>query len=381
MSKSRKRSRKKKIFPWKLLATAALVLLALAGVFLRGYFDQPAWKNNLCPVENPITVVWSYRPLTYACPKGVDVLSPTWFYVEEEDGSAVLHDLGQMGQSWDGAAYVQSAHADGVKVWITVVSFQPELSNQLVSEEKAQKAFIAQLASKITDLGADGICFDFEKMDPADKELFTALVGKAKAALGEKTVTVAVTVPVNDDTNWYQCYDRAGLAQAADYLALMSYDAHKEAMQPVAPVNWVENAVERTLAMVPSDRVLLGIPFYGVDFALPEGESAQAQAITVYQLDALLAGQPVKMGGSTVQAAAWQVCGQWQEEYGTALWQYTDTSGTAHQLWIENEDSLKEKTALMRHYCLAGCAVWRQSQGNDALWQGLARAMEQREEK
>ena len=366
-----------------LLVAVLLALLAAAGLFLwrsRGTAaKKPAvWEAHVVPLTGkPLSVVWDYRPLRFEAKPGMDVQAPTWLYVQADaQGAAVLRDLGDLGyKNFDAAAYVADAHAAGVKIWATVVSFEPELSRQTVVTESSRAAFARDLAQWAEETGVDGICFDFEKMDPENKDRFTALVAAAKAALPGRTVAAAVTVPLGYEstTNWYQCYDRAGLARAADYLAIMAYDGHKEKTQPVAPLPWVAKAIERTLEEVPSDRVLLGVPFYGVDFyGNAEEETQRDTALAARELQTLLQENELTRDGETLRVADWSKRGEWLPQWGVYEYEMTDTAGLTHRIWMEGAESLREKGRLMERYGLAGVAIWRGSQGTEELWEALA---------
>jgi spore germination protein YaaH len=359
-------------------ALVALVLLLAGGWWLtrsRPVAQDALWKRNVLPSGlPPIKLAWSYRPTTFEEPTGMTVQAPTWLYVQADSlGKPVLRDLGQIGYTdFNAQAYVASAHGKGCKVWVTVVSFDPELSRQIVADGVSRVAFAAQLSKWAQDANVDGICFDFEKMNPADKDSFTALVKATKNAALDMTITVAVTVPLGyeDNTNWYQCYDREALAQTADYLELMCYDAHTDSVQPVAPLSWVKKSVERTLKTIPSNKLLLGIPFYGVDFYQVEGSDSaiQHRIITSSDMDQLLAQNSYIVDDSTVTVQEWLEKGTWQEEWGINVYRFIDMAGYTHTIWMEDGQSIAAKTALVDTYGLSGVAVWQQSQGTEALW-------------
>ena len=373
-----------------MIAAAALLAVVIAAGFWlarsRPVAQPEPWEKNVVARQGKaLSVAWAYRPTEFDVPQGVDVQAPTWLYVEADSlGKPVLHSLNDMGYTgFNAPAYVQAAHEAGVEVWATVVSFDAELSRQVVADTQSRTEFVAALAQWARTAGVDGICFDFEQMDPADKALYTELVKAADQAMPGLTLAVAVTVPLGyeDEDNWYQCYDREGLAGAADYLALMCYDAHREAVQPVAPLSWVRRAVERTLATIPSSKVLLGIPFYGVEFYAPQGSEQEPEhaAISAAAMEKLLREGSITRGEEQITVDTWQDKGSWQEDWSVMCYEFTDTAGRFHRVWMEDARSLQEKGALMDEYGLAGAAVWQQSQGTDTLWKALAEITAEKE--
>lgn len=362
-----------------ILAAVLASLLAAAAILCVCLFvpQTPNWKKNVIPREGkPLSVVWSYRARTFSLKEGMNVDAPTWLYVEADDlGKPVLKDLYALGyESFNASAYVHEAHTAGVKVWATIVSFEPELSRQIVADLPSRTEFAAAVAQWVESSGVDGVCFDFEYMDPADKDQYTALVQSTVQALNGKTVAVAVTVPLGyeDERNWYQCYDRAALAEAADYLALMTYDAHKERLQPVAPLPWVRRAVERTLNEVPSSKLLLGLPFYGVDFSASGEETPNSSTISAASLEKLLTEGRMGSDDHEIVVEIWENRGTWLEDQAVMEYVFTDTKGIRHTIWMDSEASLHKKGDLMNEYSLAGAAVWRKSQGTENLWKKLA---------
>ncbi len=182
-----------------------------------------------------------------------------------EDGRPELRDLKAMGLDADYAAYRRSAHRAGAAVWGTVVSFDDALSKLVVTEEAA--TFCEAVAWYARQLELDGVCLDFEyNMDPGDAQAYTALVARLRETLPAGVpVAVAVTVQQAETGNFYQCDYCLLEVCAADYVLLMAYDQYNASSDmpgPVAGLDWTEEKLQRELADVPSDKLLLGIPFY-----------------------------------------------------------------------------------------------------------------------
>ena len=60
-------------------------------------------------------------------------------------------------------------------------------------------------------------------------------------------------------------YDLEEQGIVADYVIIMAYDEHhsgSEVSGSVASIGFLENAIEKTLAMVPREKIIMGIPFY-----------------------------------------------------------------------------------------------------------------------
>jgi len=362
------------------------------------------WRANLiAPEGDPFLVAWEYRPRTLKqAPGDVDVLCPMWLYVQMAEGSCALLDLKDLGYTdFNPSGYVQEAHAQGTQVWATVVGFEPDATQDLLHSERKTQDFAADLAAYARAWDLDGINLDFENMCPADTDLFTALVVTLREALPDIVLSVCVTVPVRGDVsqNWYQSYDRGALAKTCDYLAVMTYDGHKEGViAPVAGLDWVEYRLRLLLEEVPSCQVLLGVPFFGVDFIrdadtapepsasplasplpseAPVNAKAYTRRMTVQnaQLSDLLSTGSFTVGEETFTLKAWAQQAVREEDTGMLRYCFTDTQGAYHTLYVEDESSLAAKGTLIGQYLLAGAAVWHRGLGTQELWQSLKDGM------
>lgn len=360
------------------------------------------YGNTCMPREKPhepICMAWQYRPKTLeAVPPGVNVLAPTWFYVESDGGRAVVNDLATLIEgrisSWSPEQYVSTAHEAGAEVWAVVACIgTPKLARQIVADEACRGEFLNKLAAWVRDYRLDGINFDFEQMDPRDAGLYNDLIAECKKALPPgAAVSSVVTVPLNNPspTNWWQCYDRAGLGRVADYITVMAYD--RMDMQPLASIGWVNEKIRALLDMMPSEKLILGIPFYGIDFhaRAPEGPPLTEVPVSLGKPESFVDITPavvtalLERGGYTsnrygrFEVSYWVEKGVWHEGLGMERYAFVDTGGLLHLVWCDEGRSVRLKAEATAHNRLAGIAVWRMEFGNDGLWSALAEELAKR---
>lgn len=145
---------------------------------------------------------------------------------------------------------------------------------------------IDELVALAVDLGVDGISVDIEALDPEDRPLYgeflAALRGALVAAKPNARLTVATEAGLRGTGN-----AATAIAAGADRLFLMGYDYHWSGSQPGAssPIDrtdglytlrWsIDQYVE---AGVPRNRILLGLPLYGMRWRL-DSASRTAQVI------------------------------------------------------------------------------------------------------
>ena len=364
-------------------APAGSVPLAYAPILYSSSTDPltPWWPNLEPRTEDPVMLGWAYRPLTLEeIPPAIEIFAPTWLYVQmnEETGMAQAYTVSELGRETDFAAYIDTAHQGGAEVWVTAVSFTPEVSDALIHTPEAVDAFIERLITVCRDWHADGVNLDFENMNPEHRYDYNAFAARITESLHEHDLVVSadVTVPLGyeDPSNWWQCYDRAGLSESVDYVAVMAYDQHIDSNNPgpVGGLDWVEEKIRLTLAEVPSDKLLLGVPFYARDFRLLSDGSTKAVTVYRNQVEAMLAEDRYTSGTMEFEIEKWNVKNERQPDSGVFYLEFTDQEGTLHRIWYDDEASIAARAALSDKYHLAGVAAWQMGFGRDSYWEAMA---------
>jgi hypothetical protein len=131
---------------------------------------------------------------------------------------------------------------------------------------------VTELVALAVDLGVDGIDADVEQLDELDRdaygEFLLALRSALRTAIPNGTLTVATEAGSRGVGN-----ARAAATAGVDRLFLMGYDYHWSGSQPGAssPVDRLDGLYtqrwsisEYVEAGVPRDRILLGLPLYGM---------------------------------------------------------------------------------------------------------------------
>lgn len=275
----------------------------------------------------------------------ISILSPLSFFVTSASGTLT----GRVSSS-----IVTVAHAHQVVVWPMVeAGFDPSRTNALLTNRSARARLVQEILADVRRYRLDGINLDFEDMLPADAPRFTNFVTDLASALhaSGKGLSVDVTPP-SPDPNWGMVYQRAALAQAADYVALMTYDEHY-AGDPlagsVASLPWTDASLLATLRSgVPASRLLLGVPLYTRDW---------------YWTKAGLQSSYIPMAEGIADAQRPDAHTAWDAHDRQDILTY-ERAGVHHKVWLENSTSLRERGQLARAVGLAGVAVWQLDLGN-----------------
>ena len=333
-------------------------LLALAIFSSPLYASNPPLREQWNPPAK-INLVWDHiydasrNQIRQDKIDGLDVVSPTWFAVVDEAGTV---------KSLADAAYVADAHSKGYKVWALVTnSFSPELTNKILANKSAQENIIKQLLHYAAAYNLDGINIDFENIYEADRDKFSAFVEKLAKALKQQNLIVSIDITVPSNTpNWSKCYDRKRLGAAVDYVMVMTYDEHwrkSPVSGSVASLPWVENGIKNTLAFVPKEKVLLGLPFYTREWE--EAIDANGKK-TVTAKTMTMADVQKRIDTYNLQPVWLPDIGQHYVEYAA--------NGKTYKIWIEDPQSLRLKVELVEKYGLAGIASWRKGFEASHIW-------------
>lgn len=299
---------------------------------------------------------------------GVDVLSPTWFYITGNKNDAESINVGERGDK----NYTKTAHSNGYQVWALLSNVNGEnesvtddtiaRTKLLMSNEKATRKVADNLIKYAEEYDIDGINLDFEGFGEENKDLFTRFVKEVGSMLSEKDIAFSVDVtPVDESSVQYSmCYDRGAIAKYADYVVVMAYDEHfDKSKKPgsVASYPWVQKAVETAVkAGVPGSKLILGVPFYGRDFVVKDDGSADGSRTRT--LTGIMNLENKYKDKITYDKTA--------KQYYIS---YTDNNSPARKriMYIEDMNTLKWRTELASEYGLKGIAAWELYKEDDEL--------------
>lgn len=305
-------------------------------------------------MDEPVNLAWhqvtstdanNYFADTTQNMTGVNVLSPTWFSVSDNDGNVSSLASGE---------YVMQAHEKGLKVWGLVDNFSENMSTTTVlSNTAARQNLENQLVTYALKAGLDGINVDFESLSEDVGIHFLQFLRELSIQCHENNLVLSVDNPVPEDFTSH--YDRAEQGKVVDYVIIMGYDEHYVGSDAgsVASLPWVEQGVKDTLAEVPAKRTILAIPFYTRLWKTTDGGALTSEAIGMDQ-----AQQAISDNGAETY---WDKTTS--QNYGTY-----EGDGATYQIWLEDSKSIAEKVKLIPKYKLAGVAEWKLGFENSGIW-------------
>ncbi|NIU72297.1 MAG: hypothetical protein GWN71_01535, partial [Gammaproteobacteria bacterium] len=153
--------------------------------------------------------------------------------------------------------------------------FDQEMLHGLLESDAARERTIASLVELCRRHGFDGIQFDFENLHMNDRDAFTAFYREAAEALHEAGFRISIAVVHRPDAlpgptryhkwifkNWRAGYDLEALAEAGDFVSVMSYSQHTRRTPPgpQASVAWAREVAAYFLEHMAPEKLSLGIP-------------------------------------------------------------------------------------------------------------------------
>lgn len=284
--------------------------------------------------------------------KGMNVIAPTWFSLNDNEGSF---------RSFGSAQYVQQAHGYGLEVWGVWDNFNYKNetgsnidSYTILSATSKRQRLVQGIISTAQSLGLDGINIDFEGLTEDVGVHYIQFLRELSVECRKNSLVLSIDNYVPFHFNEYYRLDIQG--EIADYVIIMGYDEHWHGSKDpgsVASIDYVSNGLEKTLEQVPANKVVNALPFYTILWKT-EGAEVTDEYITLNNVADFLQRVNVTPG--------------WDEEtcQNYAEWQ----SGSAtYQIWVEDLESLNVKLNVMSVKDIAGVAVWRLGYGTASAWE------------
>lgn len=310
--------------------------------------------------------------------KGINVISPTWFYLTDINGN-----IGSLASS----DYVSYCHQNGIEVWALVSNFgakdqgleNPDLT-QVLTYSSRRENLINNLISAAIQFNLDGINLDFEAVDPVCGDAYIQFIRELSLKCANNGVVLSVDN--YSPTEYTAFHNRSEQALFADYIVIMGYDEHysgsKEAGS-VASIGFVQKGVTDTLQEVPADQIILGMPFYtrvwsetpiseetSPETPTEDSDTDNTESADSYQLFDL-SSYATNMTEVQKLISANGVTPIWSAVDGQYYVEYIN-KGVTYKIWVEDATSLEEKLKVMQEYQLAGGAFWKLGLETSNVW-------------
>ena len=239
--------------------------------------------------------------------------------------------LDESGPGWNGyqsqalSDLISRAHAAGERVVLTVTDFSQSSLNAVTSSPTAPATLSGTLIPLLQAKSLDGVNFDFEGEGNGDQSgltnLITSVAGSLRAADPHWQITMDTYASSAGDASGF--YNIPALAPAVDAFFVMDYELNLAGTASAAsPLTSGMFSSQTTLtqydAAVPASKVILGTPFFGIDWPTNNGTmgaTATGGAADIPDSQAASNGPEYWDPVTDTAWTSYQAGGQWHESY------------------------------------------------------------------
>lgn len=320
-----------------------------------------------------------------------------YFGVEVDSDGLLIKDGGYNNFHSEKATNLfKKAHKNGTRVVLTLTQMDNAKIESFLDSPTAQKKAIDESVNLVLGRGIDGVNIDFEYSgNPGDeyRNKFSAFVKnlsqKMHSAHDEAHVTVSVYASAGKTR---QLYDLSLLSNSTDGIFMMAYDfatAGSENAIPTSPLYghkdgqyWydVSTAVEDFLKVMPKEKLILGLPWYGYNYPVgsPQikapkdyGYYAYAYNRRGYRYSYFVPRQGAHAQTYTLASENITPEQEGWDEKGQVGWKaYKDESGQWRMIFLDDVRSLGVKYDFAKEKGLGGVGMWALGfdHGKKELW-------------
>lgn len=294
--------------------------------------------------------------------KGVNVLSPTWFYLNDNKGNI---------KSLASSSYVSYCHQNGIEVWALFSNLEnPDVDTTAVLTHTSTRDYLTnQIISAAIEYDLDGVNLDFEELSGSVGDAYIQFIRELSIKCKNNGIILSVDNYV--PSSYTAFYNRAEQAVFADYVIVMAYDEHYNGSEEgsVASIGFVTEGVEATMKEVPAEQLIIGMPFYTrVWECIPKTEEVSeleeaSEDYVPYTVESSAVGMREAENRISINEAE----KVWSEADGQYYAEYVN-GGNTYKIWLEDEKSMELRLQLMKEKKVAGAAFWKLGLEKSSIW-------------
>ena len=303
------------------------------------------------PIRAAFYVDWDPQSF-YSLQKNIgslDIVFPEWFFIDPST------DTLRAGIDTSALALMKKANVKIIPLINNINEqkgegeFDGDILHRLLHNKLKQQRLVNDIERYIRLYDLQGINIDFEEFKEKSDEPIVAFQKELYQKLHhEDGLLVTQDIMPNDAD-----FNVKELAKYNDYIVLMAYDEHysTSVAGPVCNQRWIEKVLDENAAVIPSEKIILGIAGYGYDWA----ENSEAATITYQQ--ALAAA---KQNNATIT---------YDNTTYNNSYKYCDGDGVIHKIYFTDAATNFNTIRFADEYGTAGTALWRLGSEDERLWE------------
>lgn len=233
----------------------------------------------------------------------------------------------------------------------------PDVVNALLQDADARQRHITEIVKLTQAKGYDGVTVDYENLQPEQTRPFIQYMKEFSAALHSAGKKVAISVNTETKGRVFHGIDVVALAPLVDRLELNAYEEFGEdtGPGPIASLGWVHTIVRNVVNQgVPPEKIVLGTAHAGHDWLTSGATEFFQDTTAAVVLERQRQARAVLL---------------WDDARQSHFYEYQDSKGRQHVVWVEDAKSFQAKVDLAKRYKLQGVFLWYLSGENPDVWQ------------
>ena len=268
-------------------------------------------------------------------------------YQVREDGSLV---------SPNDMPLMLAARSAGVAPIMVITNIGPEgnfssdLAHEVLTNTSVQDTLLGNIVQTLQNKNYYGLDVDFEYIYQYDRQNYNNFLRKVASRLRPLGYTIATALaPKISGTQQgllYEAHDYPFHGGLIDRIILMTYEWGYTYGPPLAisPLNQVRRVLNYATSVIPSNKILMGMPNYAYDWTLPYVRGTAARTLTNMQA--------IERAGEKGAPIQFDAAAQ------SPLLYYNDDQGRRHVVWFQDARSIAASLRLVNEYGLAGVSYW-----------------------
>ncbi|ARU63522.1 hypothetical protein CBW65_22830 [Tumebacillus avium] len=239
-----------------------------------------------------------------------------------------------------------------------------DVAERLLSHLPSRRAFFSELRSALQEHGFRGLHLEMPPMSPKLRPLFNGFVRELGLRVRRSGCMLYLGVPAHaaDDPEHPRSgvYDVQYLSQHVDRLVWNADEEFGRLEGPpmaLAPLHLIRRTLHHALTLVPRRKLLLGLPFFGYDWATP---------FQPEQLPTLI------LHGHCDEEVLMPKQIHWDDRAMAPMFTYRNEDGETREVWYEDARSVAAKLNLVSELGLAGISCLVHGSTLESNW-GLLR--------
>ena len=234
-------------------------------------------------------------------------------------------------------------------------AFDPERAHVALATPRTRGSVIGAIRDFLLDHDFQGVNVDLENLRPEDYPKLPLFVAELRDTLRDDSLAVSVDLEAPHVTEL-----GPALSAVSDFVVLMSYAQHAPAAAagPLAGIGWFDTLLTKAAAVVPAEKLVVGVGNYAVDWPLlgtAGGKALTLEASLVTARDA----RPDDPPASLVDFDPTQL---------NPTFDYTDGAGVPHEVWMLDGVTAYNDLVLAQRVRARGEALWVLGSEDPSLW-------------